>query len=1187
MVAVSSTPHPELLWVLLNMVGRAGWFFGLVGMVLSTGVPAAGQAVTASIPEAQPAARASEELTGRAMVVLRENCYTCHSPEKKKGGLTLASRPAALAGGDDGKVLVPGRPGESMLATALESQADPHMPPKHQLSGAEVATIREWIAAGAAWDEKILLSRSVAAIPTTRPVTLRAPPAGYRPVLAVCLSRDQKRLAVGRGDRIVVFDLTKKDRPVEFETFTPNEMVFSLAWSEDGSVLASGGFRQIRLWDLKSAEPLRTLGGFAGRVTAVAFTPDGQRILGGGGEPAFPGIIRVWSVEDGKPLNDWVAHADAVFSMKMAADGTLYTAGADKFVKAWDLGTGKELAKFEGHVAQVMSVVLSPNGKLIASAGADREIKIWDRKTHEQTTALLTSPAGITDLAWVNDKVLVSSGEDGVARFSSIDNKDSAVKTFAGAADVLSSIAVGRDGTIYGGDHDGLVYTWSSATTKLAEKLLAGEKVTGASAPATVSFVNDVMPILSRAGCNAGSCHAKPSGQSGFKLSVFAYDPKSDFRAIVKSAGGRRVFAAAPEESLLLKKPTLSVEHGGGRRLDKDSDGYHLLVRWIEEGMPFARPGEAALVGIDVQPREGRYGRGVVQPLHVKARYSDGTSRDVTQLADFISNDKEVAKVSEDGVARTGSVTGETAIVARYMGLVDVARITVPTDQLLPDSEYASLPVNNFIDRLSHERLKSLGILPSGTCSDGEFLRRASLDVVGTLPTPQQSRAFLESHDPEKRGKLIDQLLADPRYGDCWSGKWADLLRPNPFRVGVKSVYIFDQWLRECFRQNKPYDQFAREIVLAEGSTHRDGPVVIYRDRREPADLTTLFSQVFLGVRLECAKCHHHPNEKWSQDDFYQLAAFFSELKRKGQGISAPISGEAEYVWFAPGGELTHPVSGEVMHPRALDGPAVKLDESHDPREALAEWMTRPENPFFARALVNRVWGELMGRGIVQPVDDLRISNPATDDALLAALANDFVAHGFDIKHLIRTILRSRTYQTSSLANESNLRDTKNFSRWYRHRPSAEALLDAVTEVTGVSEPLPGLAPGSRAALVWNNRLESDFLDAFARPNSSADPPCERDRDGSIVQALHLMNSTRLTAKITDSSGRAALLSKGPKSPAEIVTELYLAVYCRYPTDEERTIAMGAFSASGATRQSATEDVMWALLNSAEFVFNH
>ncbi|HEX4792345.1 MAG TPA: DUF1549 domain-containing protein [Humisphaera sp.] len=702
-----------------------------------------------------------------------------------------------------------------------------------------------------------------------------------------------------------------------------------------------------------------------------------------------------------------------------------------------------------------------------------------------------------------------------------------------------------------------------------------------------ISFVNDVLPVLSKAGCNAGACHAKPEGQNGFKLSVFAFDPKSDYRSIVKDERGRRVFPAAPRESLLLLKPTHAIEHGGGERFKVDSDLYRLIERWIEQGMPYRQPGDSDLVSISVSPGEQRYQKKSATALSVTARYADGSSRDVTNLAEFASNDKEIAKVSEDGRVMVGDLSGEGVVIARFMGQVAVSRITVPADRMLADDLYAQLPVNNFIDPLVYARLAKLGLAPSKTCSDSEFIRRASLDAIGMLPAADRVRAFLEDRSTNKREQLIDELLANPAYADYWTTKWGDLLRPNTQRVGVKPVYLLDQWLRESFRENKPYDQFAREILTAQGSTHQYGPVAVFRDRREPADVVTLVSQVFLGVRMECARCHHHPNEKWSQNDFYELAAVFGEVHRKGQGISAPISGEAEFIWFAPGGDVRHPLSGEVMPAKAPDGPVFDASNKQDPRAAFAGWLVRADNPFFARAAVNRVWGELMGRGIVDPVDDLRASNPPTNEALLDALAKDFVSHGYDFKHLIRTILCSHIYQLSSEPNEYNMADTRNFSRSYRRRLSAEVMLDAICDLTLVPETFDGLPPGSRAVQTWNNKLDSNFLDAFSRPNSSADPPCERDRGTSIVQALHLMNSPKLTGKISDARGRATALAKSDLSPEQIVRQLYLTAYARNPDVEELRIATGAFTESGATRQSATEDVMWALMNSAEFVFNH
>lgn len=703
------------------------------------------------------------------------------------------------------------------------------------------------------------------------------------------------------------------------------------------------------------------------------------------------------------------------------------------------------------------------------------------------------------------------------------------------------------------------------------------------------SFVRDVLPILSKAGCNAGGCHAKPDGQNGFRLTIFSFDPQSDYNEIVKEARGRRIFPSSPEESLLLLKPTLAVPHEGGERFDKNSDAYRTLVQWIRTGMEYRREGEATVQRLTVFPGDRRYRKGATQHLLVHAHYSDGSVRDVTGLASFEANDKEIARVTDDGVVSVGTLSGQGVVVARFMGLVGDSQIRVPADRLLPDEQYAGLPVRNFIDELAYAHFKRLGLFPSEPCTDAEFLRRASLDTIGALPTPEEARAFLDDPDPAKREKLIERLLAHPLYADFWANKWADLLRPNPDRVGVKSVYVLDQWIRESFRANKPYDQFVRELVLVQGNNHRYGPAVVYRDRREPADLTTMFSQLFLGVRLDCAKCHHHPTEKWGQDDFYQMAAFFGPVKQKGAGLSPPISAGNETFFFVPGKTVKHPVTGQIMEPRPPDGPVVDVAENTDPRTALADWMTDPKNPFFSRAIANRVWAGFFGKGIVDPVDDFRLSNPPSNPALLDALGEELVRQKFDLKGLMRTILRSHLYQLSTTPNEYNRADLRNFSRSYRRRLSAEVLADAIADVTGVPDSYEGMPPGSRAMQAWTYKIDSRTMDAFSRPNSSSDCPCERDTRPSILQSLHLTNSRGLHSKLAseDAEARVQRLATSDRPPEDVITELYLTCYSRKPTEEELRLASAAFTAPDVTRRQATEDILWALLNSAEFVFNH
>lgn len=707
---------------------------------------------------------------------------------------------------------------------------------------------------------------------------------------------------------------------------------------------------------------------------------------------------------------------------------------------------------------------------------------------------------------------------------------------------------------------------------------------------APLSFVRDVLPVMSKAGCNAGKCHAKPAGQNGFKLSVFAYDPQSDYEQIVKAAHGRRVFPSAPDSSLILLKPTMAVNHGGGKRLEPGSPFYQVITEWLRQGMPYRQPNEPSLTRIEVTPAEAIYKKAATTNLTVRAVYSDGSSRDVTHLADYSSTEKELAEVDEQGLISVGKLSGETVLIIRYMGLVANSRVTVPSEQALPASFYAGLPANNEIDRLVYAQLKKLGYAPSDLCTDAEFIRRASLDIIGLLPSPEETKSFLDQTGvptQQKRRELVQRLLEHPNYANYWADKWGDLIRPNTVRVGIKTVYLFDQWLRDSFRQNKPYNEFVRELLTVQKRSDEYGPAAAFRDRREPQDAATWVSQIFLGVRMECAKCHHHPNEKWSQQDFYQLAAFFGDMKFKGRGVGPPISAGWELVYFGPGGGVKHPVTGETMKPTPPDGPACATDPEHDTRSLLVDWMERADNPFFARALVNRIWGELLGRGMVDPVDDFRSSNLPTNEPLLDWLAKDFVAHKYDLKHLIATIMESRVYQLSSIPNEHNIEDTRNYSHALRRRLPAEVLLDAVADVTGVPTTFEGLPPGSRASEAWNQRLHSEFMDAFGRPNASADCPCERDRRTSLVQALHLMNSRDLQEKIASDDGRAHQLADSKLTPEAIVTDLYLRAYSRTPSSEELQIAAKAFSAPESNRRTASEDVLWALLNSAEFVFNH
>lgn len=721
--------------------------------------------------------------------------------------------------------------------------------------------------------------------------------------------------------------------------------------------------------------------------------------------------------------------------------------------------------------------------------------------------------------------------------------------------------------------------TFGGKQAKATVRVVDGSRVL----PAT--FERDVIPILTRAGCNAGGCHGKARGQNGFALSLLSYDPDFDYNAIANEARGRRIFAAAPEFSLLLRKASAQLAHGGGKRLEAGSPGYDVLHRWIAAGLPRTPADTAKLLNITIDPAERILTAGGEQQLLITAHYSDGAACDVTHLATFQSNESPIAAVDSDGLIKAGPLPGEAAVMARFMEQFAVCNISIPLAGSVPPELYARLPRDNFIDGHVWNKLERLGITPSDPASDATFLRRAYLDVIGRLPKPDEVRSFLADRSPDKKTKLIDSLLRRPEYADYWANKWADLLRPNPYRVGIKAVYNLDAWLRDAFRKNKPYDRFVRELLTAKGSTFRNGAAVVFRDRREPAEITTIVSQLFLGVRLDCARCHHHPFEVWGQDDFYSLASFFARIGRKGVGLSPPISGGEEIIFAGDRGEVRHPVSGAVLAPRPLGGAPAVLDKDSDPREVLAEWLTSDDNPYFARVIVNRVWADLMGRGLVEPVDDLRATNPPSNGPLLDALAAEFRKQRYDLKKLIRTIMTSHVYGLSSTPNKRNLADTRNYSRHYRQRLRAEVLLDAVSDITQIPETFSAAPPGTRAMQLWTVRTQSVFLDSFGRPDPNQDPPCERTSDTTVVQALHLMNAPNLHNKVTADKGQAATLTRNKKTPAEIVEALYLLVYNRLPSVEEKADCVKLFEGKGATRRQVTEDLLWALLNTPEFMF--
>jgi hypothetical protein len=696
-----------------------------------------------------------------------------------------------------------------------------------------------------------------------------------------------------------------------------------------------------------------------------------------------------------------------------------------------------------------------------------------------------------------------------------------------------------------------------------------------------VDFANDVVPLLTRYGCNAGGCHGKASGQNGFRLSLFGFDPAFDYNAIVKEARGRRVFPAAPEHSLFLAKPSGRAPHGGGKRFTPESETYQTLRRWITQGMPAHSDRAGVLQQIDVTPRQCVMARQSRQPLVVRAHYSDGSVRDVTRQAQYQTNDPSLAAVDDDGLVRTLDLAGEAVIMARYMGCVAAFRATVSLGQEI--GKYPDFPAANFIDEPALARWKRLGIVPSELCTDGEFIRRVFLDLCGKLPAPTEVRAFLTDAGPTKRARLIDRCLEDKDYPAYFAMRWGTILRNSQLAGSEQAAYAFHDWLRDMISRNRPYDEFVRGIVAAAGEWPEAPAVNWYWQMRDdqlhqPVADT---AQVFLGLQLQCAKCHHHPYERWSQDDYYGLAGFFARLGRKSFGEPPPY-----YSARTRTTEETNPRTGQPIVPKLLDGPVLDIPPEEDPRQKLVDWMARPDNPFFAKALCNRMWGHLLGRGLVDPVDDLRETNPPSNPELLDALAKDFIAHRFDIKHLLRTICNSRTYQLSSVPNAFNQHDRQNHTRYYGKRLIAEVFLDAVDQVCLTRTHFHKMSRQARAVELPHEGFGSYFLDVFDRPPRSSACECARSTGASLPQVLHLVNSSDIEDKIASDRGRVARFVQSKMPLEKAVEELYLAALARYPDAGELRKAL-LYLTQQRDHRRGLEDLVWALLNTREFMFNH
>jgi hypothetical protein len=709
-----------------------------------------------------------------------------------------------------------------------------------------------------------------------------------------------------------------------------------------------------------------------------------------------------------------------------------------------------------------------------------------------------------------------------------------------------------------------------------------------------LSFVRDIQPILTKTGCNAGACHAKAiTGQRGFRLSVLGFEPEEDYEAIVKQGKGRRVFPPAPEESLLITKGAAIVPHTGGKHLEPGSEFYKTLVRWIAEGMPYTQPKEPVLKDIVAEPARITLKPRSNQQLKVTARYSDGSSRDVTRLALFEANDVAMASTTDNGLVSTLDLPGNVAVMVRFGGKVSVCSVSIPLGapvEQLP-------PVKNFIDQQVFANLKQIGIPPSPICDDSTFLRRVSLDIGGRLPTLEETKAFLADKSPDKRDRAVEALLNSPDYADYFANKWTALLKnQRAENADITANFAFHAWMRDNLLANTPYDQIVRQILASTGTIVSNPPVAWYKRVKEPTTQVEDVAQLFLGVRMQCAQCHHHPFERWTQAEYYHMAAFFSQIGRK----PTAIAGE-DLIFHKRGlAQTEHRKTRVMLKPAGLGEPELDIAPDDDPRLALADWMSNKSNPFFAKALVNRYWKHFFKRGLIEPEDDLRDTNPPTNPELLDALAKHFLDSGYDLKSLVRVITQSHAYQLSAMPNQHNGIDRQAYSHFYPKRMTAEVLLDSIDMVTASKTDFADLPPGTRAISLPDNSYTraSPFLKVFGRPDNASVCECERVQSASLAQSLHLMNASDVKAKLTASGGRAELLSKAEMPEPKRVRELYLAAFSREPTAEEvqiaeahllkpRTDAAGKPLDSQRARRNGYEDLLWAILNTKEFLFNH
>jgi hypothetical protein len=814
-----------------------------------------------------------------------------------------------------------------------------------------------------------------------------------------------------------------------------------------------------------------------------------------------------------------------------------------------------------------IAAILAPNQAL-----AQASENAWSFRIVPSEIVLSGPAARQTLLAERWDGELYRGPLEGEVVFASSDPavaivEDGVIRPVGDGEATITATAAGADG---------------EAGETAIETVTATVRVERQSEPFAWSFANHVQSVLSKMGCNAGACHGAQAGKNGFKLSLRGYDPAGDHFTITRQMQGRRVTLNEPAHSMVLTKPTGAIAHKGGVRFRNDSIEYRVLSDWIADGAPAPSADDPRLVRLEVLPDHVVLRPGASQQLVVMAHFSDGHREDVTRWAKYTSSNESVGGVDESGLFQVTGY-GEGAVTAWYLSQVVNSSVTVPYENKLPNDVFASAPRWTFIDDFVVDKLAALNLPPSPIASDSEFLRRAYLDTIGVLPTVDEAREFLQDPATDKRDRLIDALLDRPEFVDFWAYKWSDLLLVHSDALPAPAMWSYHNWIRDRVAANTPWDEMVRQLVTATGSTLENGAANFFVLHEEPRDLAETTTVAFLGMSINCARCHNHPLEKWTNDQYFGMANLFARVRRKelpGEGNRA--------VFSASEGDLIQPVSGKVRPPTPLDGEPMPADSGLDRRAYLADWLVSPENPYFARAITNRVWANFFGVGLVESVDDVRLSNPASNELLLGAAAAHLVENEFDLKALMRTVMQSAAYQRTSKPLEGNAAEDRFYSRYYTKRLMSEVLLDAVSQVTDVPSAFPGYPTEWRALQLPDSNVESYFLKTFGRPERVITCECERSAQPSVVQVLHITNGDTFNDKLKADANRLSRRLAEGWTPDQIVEELFLAALARYPTDAELERITAVLAESGdESPRAALEDVYWSVLSSKEFLFNH